>query len=948
LDWWTLLLATVFVLWGIGLPLLGLRVFAGVDLLGAWAPWSAAHPTGFVPHLPCTGDTIDSAIPTAAEFHDRLWGGDFASWDPYGTGGVPLASVPNSALTSPLSLPFLLLPTWLAPAFVKLFELAVTIGGMVLFLRRVGVGRAGATLAGVVFASSGYMVLWTNWPQTRTAAFIPALFWAVERLVQRRRAADVALIAGVVACLLLGGFPAITGYALYAAVPYLLVRLWVENRRPGRVVGGATLAGVGLAGGLALVAIQLLPFFSQLGQMDVEARDQPSWYHLPAFTLVTAFAPDGLGNCVNGASYGPANPIEVIAFVGVTAALLGLVGLVARRGPAIRAGVRTYLALALVAVLALGWLGGPLLAGVQHLPVFSNNYVGRIRVLLGFLVACLAGLGYDALVRGRADGPASRWRRTAAVGICAAAGLGLADVLVQTLRYLGGRGRVDDFIDASRLPAVVGVLAVALVGLAWFRWRPGRQVALTVLPVLVLVESLAFVLPFWPRVPRSEFYPQTPAHSYLADHLGGDRFGSEGVVLYPATGAAYGLRAVTGHAFTAPTWADLLVRIDPRTFLTSTFSAFPGPDSPTIVRSPILDRLSVRYFAFAAGALPLGRQETVGSPAGQLTLTDGVPVEVRMPARALRGAGPVLAAAMVRPPDRFARLDLQILRPDGSVLASSSRRFGNGWRAAPFLVAVPGEDAASAAGGTVRVRLTLHAAGTSLKVAATSSGAPVLSVVTGRDDGLRLVFADAGAVLYQRTTSLPRIRWASMAIVEPDRDARLGRLAAGVPPDTVLLDEAAPAASGRPAAVEVLEDSGDRMRVRVRAQGAGYLVVADALQTDWSVSMDGRQTTLRRADHALVAVAVSAGTHEVALTYTPARRPLGAVVTALAIAVLAGLLVAERIRRPRHHDGVHVRDPDLEWGRRAVVDGETQGSVPSGRTGAGETTQPAERAPAEP
>jgi len=62
--------------------------------------------------------------------------------------------------------------------------------------------------------------MWTNWPQTRVAALIPALFWTVERLIQRRRPGDVALVAVVIGSMLFGGFPAVTGWALYFAGIY--------------------------------------------------------------------------------------------------------------------------------------------------------------------------------------------------------------------------------------------------------------------------------------------------------------------------------------------------------------------------------------------------------------------------------------------------------------------------------------------------------------------------------------------------------------------------------------------------------------------------------------------------------------------------------------------------------------------------------------------------------
>ena len=80
-------------------------------------------------------------------------------------------------------------------------------------------------LGGITFAGTGFMVAWLGFPQTRVAAFIPALFWVVERLIQERRARDAALVALPVAALLLGGFPSVAGYALLTAGSYAVVRL---------------------------------------------------------------------------------------------------------------------------------------------------------------------------------------------------------------------------------------------------------------------------------------------------------------------------------------------------------------------------------------------------------------------------------------------------------------------------------------------------------------------------------------------------------------------------------------------------------------------------------------------------------------------------------------------------------------------------------------------------
>ena len=65
----------------------------------------------------------------------------------------------------------------------------------------------------------------------------------------------------------------------------------------------------------------------------------------------------------------------------------------------------------------------------------------------------------------------------------------------------------------------------------------------------------------------------------------------------------------------------------------------------------------------------------------------------------------------------------------------------------------------------------------------------------------------------------------------------------------VILTEPGPSDESSSATVDVLEDSGDTIRVDVQADGAGYLVVADALSDSFVASVDGEPAELRVADH---------------------------------------------------------------------------------------------------
>ena len=609
--------AVAFIVIGIGLPLIGVRSFAAVDLLKRYEPYRSATPTGFRPTNPCVSDTVDSVLPGASEFRDRLYDGDWGARSNLESGGSALASVPNSASLSPLSLPLYVLPLWLAPAYVKVLELIACVLGAYLFLRRLGLLRSSAVLGGAVFASSGFLVVWTNWPQTRTAAFVPFLFWAIERFAQERRWTAAAPIAVIVACLIFGGFPAVTGYALYAAGAYAVLRCGVLQRRafwePARWLIGAAAA---VALGAALSAWQLLPFASSLGGYGL-SRGQSSASHLPAISLATSVFPTAFGSCGGGFSYfGPLNDIETNVFIGAAALVLVGVALVRRPPRHMPLGVRGFFVGAAAITVLLGWFGGPLLQLAQEFPVFSNNPVGRIRSVLGFFLAVLAAIGFDNLQRTR-----ERRSGRAVIAELVAWAIGAAGLLFVLHRVqLASRGRTQ--VSSSRyiLPLVAAAVAVAVVAVVSVprlsAVRLGRirlrSAALAAIPLLVLVESLAFVLPFWPRIPVDDFYPTTPVHAFLESHLDGDRYVSSGGTMLTGTNVYYGLNTPNGHSFTNRDWRALLRTIEPAVFRTQTYSAFSGPMPLERAQSPIFDRLGVKYLVVPAREATYGTVASAG------------------------------------------------------------------------------------------------------------------------------------------------------------------------------------------------------------------------------------------------------------------------------------------------------------------------------------------------
>jgi Bacterial membrane protein YfhO len=934
-------LLAVFVVATLGQALIGGVTLLDVNLLTRFAPWESLHGQDILTTNICRGDTVDNVMPAIAQTRSQFFRGDFPGWSSTLVGGFPLAGLPNFGAFSPLALPYYVLPLWLAPAFVKLGEFAIAIGGMTLFLRRLRLSVAAGILAGIVFASSGFMISWTNWPQTRVAAFIPALLWATERLVQRQRALDALPLAAIVASMLLGGFPAVTGLALYCAALYFLVRIvLVHGSRWKTSVRATLLAALGLTLGAALSFFQLLPFARSLSLTNLDYRAQGPNDHSMLSSLITTMVPGAQGLCINGASTSRDTPIENVAFIGVAAIVLGLVAILisARKVQRTQRGVVGFLGVAVVVVVFLGWVGGPLLSVAQHLPVFSNNSVSRIRALLGFLVAALAGFGFEGLLRvvrdrdrhgdgdpndsrppaggsddaddrpdevddqpdeaaATVDGPVPspsrsrfglvRFRLRSVVVLTVTTFFALL-VLKDAISEALANESILHLAKLGVIPAILLVICVAsvLAVASGPRWM--RYIAIVAISLIAVGQSASAFRASVPGSNPDNFYPVTSTHQFLQQNLGSDRFASSDFRMYPSTSTYYGLRTPTGHRIATGAWTALLHAVDPHSSVSPTNSDFTAGalNAGTAGHLPILDQMAVRYFVAAAADIAGTK---VDPPPSSATVTPASEQHARCSPLSgpLRAVTVNVAGPLRRAGPAGVTVHVTMHTPRGDL--TGARYLPGGLGAATSVsVAIPGEDLTTADPVTADVWVS----GVSGAFALRSNGAAVsCGKVVPIPDGLKLVSSADGLIVYQRLSSLPRIRWASASSVQTDPAARVAQLKAGISPDAVVLNTAGPVASGKPATVRLTRDDGDTVAATVDAAGAGYLVVADSLQQPgWSATVDGRPATLLPANNAMVAVPVSAGVHRVELSYTVPGQRTGAVVTGGAFLVCLGIV----------------------------------------------------------
>lgn len=909
-----LLAIAFFAALGIGAPLVGEATFLGTDELVTLAPYDQLPRFAGERYAnTMLDDTWDTGLPNTRLYADELREGRVAAWNPYISGGTALGATPNFGLSSPLAAPFYVLPAWLAPGYMKLLEIAVAVGGCWLFLRRLRLRPPAALLGGLAYASSAFLVVWTNFPHTRVAAFIPAVFWAVELIVARRRLFGGATLAVVMAAMVFGGFPAVLLYTLLTAAAYAVVRAFIVYRgRPPALIGTLAAAGAGVVGGLLLAAVQLLPWLGLMSTSYIEGRGQAPGDHLPVAALVTAVSPWALGTANpydQPMWYLPVNIVEANSYVGAAVLLLAVaaVAMARRARAALPAGVWAFLVAACAAWLVLIYVGRAPLALAQKLPLlFADNYVGRGRSITGFIIAVLAAVGLHLLLERRGAGT-RRWERPWAAAVWGAVGLIGVVAVLDGRRFAarGGAGRTSYLWQHLAIGAVYLAIAAACLAALWWGGtrRPLRIAAAIAIPALVTAQALTFVGPYWPRAPKNTFYPVTDVQAYLREHLADERFAGTWGATVMSADSHLRLRAATGHAFVDRPYGELVRTVPGSAALYPTYVNF----YPTAAAAgaKALDRMAVRYFVTGAEGTVFGTKHPAPTDGTVSTIAPDSPVE-----GPVAGTGP-LRAVEITPTETHAwapgaRIEVTVRDQSGREVARHDRRIVRTVAGTPWTIAVAAEDVPPAARLTATVTVR---AKRPLAVEA-QRGVPALSGVGAAADGLALVHAGS-ATIYERRGALPRLRWASSAVVEPDPARRLARLAAGdLRPDQVLLgSEPAGSAAGtgapRPASAARTRITGqdtDTLTAEVTSSGDGYLVLADAIQHGWRVTVDGRSATLLPADHAFGAVAVPAGTHTVEFRYAGPYGSLGLWVSIAALVALLALAAFGLVRRGRRSD----------------------------------------------
>lgn len=552
----------------LGRPLSTGGYYAATDLLQVFLPFHISPPD-YRAKNGLLGDTVLVYHPYLQWNRSQLQAGRLPLWNPYNAAGAPHLASLQSAVFSPFSLPYYVFDfrvALLVSAFLRLFTLGFF---TYLFLRSVSLGHGPGLFGAVAFTFAGYNVLWLNFSLPSSGLVIPAGLYAAELALQARpsqptrHAMALLGLTLTVAVSILAGHPETFFCGALLVAAYISFRLWhlkEDWRRRGRRLTEIVIASVL---GVALTAIQLLPFLEYLshsvrfhtaGKVSTKgiARALTLW-PLQAF-------PDLLGS--------PALPfyeLRSVAAAGYIATLGTYVGLIVifLAGLGVFASIarRSLLGWFFVGVVVV-WLAIyhnvlSLWTALAHLPIVGLLKPTRSSQVLVFTLSVLAAVGVDAVLS-RANS-----RRLAAVTWAMAAwAIALLAVPLWGALLLWRRlvTQAPDVVANSTVQRIVAsevlwlttLLALAIGCALWLARTPSTSESAhrLLLPELALVV-LVFGQTGWlqrdfnPSIDPRYFYPLTPALKEIRAHAGEERMLTLGNSwIPPNVNMWYGLRNV--------------------------------------------------------------------------------------------------------------------------------------------------------------------------------------------------------------------------------------------------------------------------------------------------------------------------------------------------------------------------------------------------------------------
>lgn len=402
-------------------------------------------------------------------FVRAVLGGSWPVWDPYPGFGQPMLANPDTqVLYPPTWLNLLMAPTTYYTLFV-IGHLLFTALGVRAVALSLGVSRAGALVAAVLWILSGPMLSLLNvWHHFAGAAWIPWVLLAADRAARTGRRADTVLWGGAMASQVLAGSADMVAMTLPLALAMVALRHRASEPAP---LPLTRLAWIAVAAGVLALALSAGLW---LPTLDVAMRSER--WHLPSETRTTwSVHPVSLLQAVlplplqdlplsgrwRAALFESREPFLMSIYLGALTLGLAASAFAGARRPG-RGLLATCAVVATLSALGKHTPFHDLISTIVF-PLRLLRYPSKAMILTAFAASVLAGMGYDAW-RAAPARDARRFRRVVSVPLVGLALLaGAAALAVFFGAPAVGRFILDPDTSGARARAVLTPMAARLL-----------------------------------------------------------------------------------------------------------------------------------------------------------------------------------------------------------------------------------------------------------------------------------------------------------------------------------------------------------------------------------------------------------------------------------------------------------------------------------------------------
>lgn len=485
-------------------------------LVGTYYPWldyKWGFPAGVPVKNPITTDVVSFSYPMRILAIDLMRNGLWPLWNRYILAGIPLLANFQSAPFTITNIFYVFTNNINGWSLQVISQHFFAMFFMYLLLRNWELSRPTSVAGGLIYAFSGFNLIWSQWnSHTLTAAFIPLLILWIDKYLDTCNLLFSFLFSITLSLQIFSGYPQAVLYTALIIGIYFVFRF---KKNTAFYKKSAILALFGLAG-IMISMPQILPAYELLkfSQRAVEPLEF-DWAFLPWIKSITLLAPDFFGNHATKNYWGPGDYTMNTGYVGVIALILAFIALTR-----ILKKDRRILFGALLMFLSL-MLSFPTPASIY---IWNKGLLGlqaasahRAMLIFVFGTSILSAYGLEILFKKH------KFNKIFAL----APALLLLGVYTfsSTTAYLNSEHAsfLIDYRDSTNV-----LVSLRNLVLPWFFLLAGtalmviynklpKNVIFGIIFILMVGEIFRFGWKYTPFSPRNLVYPRTPIITYLQD-----------------------------------------------------------------------------------------------------------------------------------------------------------------------------------------------------------------------------------------------------------------------------------------------------------------------------------------------------------------------------------------------------------------------------------------------